>query len=1009
MSDNRKTGTHRRKAVDSDADAMQDEGREQMAFSFDPDPEGDAAPDASQQAIPAAAASLSDDARPTDSSCASNAESQAAPQFEPQAESLATSDELSSASRSDVLAGLGPIDTVPPTSLDAQEPVNAAALSGVAMLAILRDWADRGWLRELDRAFAAFLAEQVPGVPALLLLGAALASHQLGRGHVCVTLADTLADPRFALSLPPDERGAWSTSDAPTETHRVVTPDVLLDGIDVAQWRAALTVPGLVMFSGTDGTDGIDVHDAADKRHASNETAPLVLVVGGDGGAHGDGDVRLYLRRYWRYEQQVRSAILQRVAAPADGMARGDNPLLRGLLACLFPPSNRLPEGAADWQKLACALMTRRRFGIVTGGPGTGKTTTVVRLLALLQCLAISDGAPALVPDASQPTVSTPLHGDRTSAAISGGRTLRIRLAAPTGKAAARLNDAIARAVRSLPLAALAALLPSTPTQTSTRTGTSAGDDAPPFRAGVDARVERLQDAIPTEVTTLHRLLGSRPDSRRFRHDADTPLALDVLVIDEASMVDLEMMAAVLAALPPTAHLILLGDKDQLASVEAGAVLGELCARAQQGHYTPTTCEWIAAATGASIDVALRDPSGTALDQSIAMLRHSHRFTAESGIGRLAQAVNDGDAAALRRIRAMPFQDLAYVSLAAESSTQADAHTFRRLVIDGTTEGGTTASAPPSTSNAVAASSERPSAPSGPYGYAHYLRVLRDTAPAGVLNAQGTQAAGDAAATAVSPSKDGRAAHAHDTVTTDDAHRMQQALLRTTYDDWARAVLDAYSEFQMLCALRHGAWGVDGLNERIATTLHEAGLIALPSMRQVRAPTPWYVGRPVLVTRNDYGLGLMNGDVGITLIGPPQERIAGATSPSQRHLISGDDSIAADRQSAAAERGGEALSRLRVAFLASDGSREVKWVLPSRLQAVETVFAMTVHKSQGSEFNHAALILPPRMNPILTRELVYTGMTRARRWLTLASAARDDHVLMQSIARRVLRASGLMR
>jgi exodeoxyribonuclease V alpha subunit len=158
---------------------------------------------------------------------------------------------------------------------------------------------------------------------------------------------------------------------------------------------------------------------------------------------------------------------------------------------------------------------------------------------------------------------------------------------------------------------------------------------------------------------------------------------------------------------------------------------------------------------------------------------------------------------------------------------------------------------------------------------------------------------------------------------------------------------------------------VEGLNPRIAGWLREAGLIG--------ADEGWHEGRPVLVTRNDYGLGLMNGDMGITLALP----LAG---------------------------GG---SQLRVAFPSGDGRNGIKWVLPSRLQAVETVFALTVHKSQGSEFTHAALALPDSLNPILTRELVYTGITRARSGFTLVDAS-GSRVLEQAVARRVLRLSGLL-
>ncbi|MEH3085788.1 MAG: exodeoxyribonuclease V subunit alpha [Xylophilus ampelinus] len=680
------------------------------------------------------------------------------------------------------------------------------------MLDLLAQWTARGWLRELDRIFADFLAREVPDAPPLAILGAALASHQLGRGHVCLDLRATLEDGNFALSLPPE-------GDAPGE--RPPLPAEVLAGVGLRDWQAAFAHPRLAS--------------------AGPGETPLVLAGG-----------RLYLRRYWQYEHEVRAAIGERLARGADLRGALPSDAMRELLDGLFPPADGAPAAEADWQKMACALAAGNAFSIVTGGPGTGKTTTVVKLLALLQGLGLRAGG--------------------------AGRGLRIRLAAPTGKAAARLNESIAGAVRRLPLGGL------------------------PDGEAIRAR-------IPTEVVTLHRLLGSRPDSRRFRHHAGHALPVDVLVVDEASMVDLEMMASVLAALPAQARLVLLGDKDQLASVEAGAVLGELCRRAQAGHYLPGTGEWLRAVSGGALPPALLDAAGTPLDQAVAMLRRSYRFTAASGIGRLAEAVNAGDAEALRALWSHGYGDLARLSVAED-----DPRALRDWAVEGAA--------------ARFASPPADGGPAPPVGYRHYLTVLRDGQP---------PAGAPAAA----------------------------------FDAWAHAVLAAHARFQVLCALRRGAWGVEGLNQRIAELLHREGL--LPASRG------WYLGRPVLVTRNDYGLGLMNGDIGITLALPH----AGDAAPHEPRWT------------------------LRVAFPSGVGRGGIRWVLPSRLQAVESVFAMTVHKAQGSEFDHASLVLPEGLSPVLTRELVYTGITRARHWFSLAEAGRGRRVLEAAIARRVRRASGL--
>ncbi len=680
------------------------------------------------------------------------------------------------------------------------------------MLGVLDDWVERGWLRALDAAFARFLSREISDAGPLLVLAAALASHQLGRGHACLDLRATLDDPTFALSLPPDEPPEWA------DERPACAPADLLAGVSMGQWMAALDHPGLVS-SGAGNT-------------------PLVLV-----------GTRLYLRRYWQYEQDVRAGIERRLHASREQAALLDTDAVRAALDALFPRT-RANRRSADWQKLACALAARSAFSIITGGPGTGKTTTVVRLLALLQAIALTSGA----------------EGTRRT------RPLRIKLAAPTGKAAARLNESIASAVAGLPLDAFA-------------------DGA------------AVREAIPTAVSTLHRVLGTRPDSRRFRHDAANPLPVDVLVIDEASMVDLEMMAAVLDALPESARLVLLGDKDQLASVEAGAVLGELCERAARGYYTAETRDWLEAATGERIDESMLDLYGTALDQAIAMLRESHRFSANSGIGELALRINEGDAAGVARVLRANRTDIALLTCSATSDAS-----FSALVIDG--HGG---GEPASRSMATAVR----------HGYRHYLETMANREPA--------RGAGPEA-----------------------------------FAEWAMQVLKAHGAFQLLCAVRRGPWGVEGLNKRIARLLHEEGLID--------ARSEWYPGRPVLVTHNDYELGLMNGDIGIALAVP-----------------GGKD-------------GGRTL---RVAFPSADSPGGIKWVLPSRLQAVDTVFALTVHKSQGSEFKHAALVLPDTFSPILTRELVYTGVTRAREFLTLA-IPEGKAVLEQAVTAKVKRASGLL-
>lgn len=487
-----------------------------------------------------------------------------------------------------------------------------------------------------------------------------------------------------------------------------------------------------------------------------------------DGVLLGDGSVptplvldngALYLYRYWQYEQQVAKGLLDRAAAtPVDAQ------WLRTALDQLFGA----PTPDTDWQRVAAAVALTHKLAVISGGPGTGKTTTVVRMLALWLERAVLEN----------PTGRVPL----------------IRLAAPTGKAAARLAESIVKARDALPV----------------------GED--------------IRALIPDEASTLHRLLGSLPGTRRFRHHRDNPLHLDLLVVDEASMVDLPLMARLLDALPEHAQLLLIGDRDQLASVEAGGVLADISGRtepvysAAQAGLLATSCE---AQVEQSDQVA-------AIADSLALLRRSYRFHENSGIGHLARAVNNGDSRGCKAVLRRGYEDIA-------------AHTLNE------------ASYPALIDQAVAV-------------YRAYLQAISE-------------------------------------------------------EQTAEQVLKAFGRCQLLCALREGPHGVEGLNEAVEQALQRSGLIQQDGL--------WYSGRPVIITRNDPALGLYNGDIGIAL-------------PN------------ADGQ-------------LRVWFEQRDEP-----VLPSRLPSHQTVYAMTIHKSQGSEFDRVLMILPEKDNPVLTRELIYTGITRAK-------------------------------
>ncbi|WP_066458097.1 exodeoxyribonuclease V subunit alpha [Castellaniella caeni] len=526
---------------------------------------------------------------------------------------------------------------------------------------------------------------------------------------------------------------------------------------------------------------------------AADGTRPLVL----------EGR-RLYLLRYWRLETRLAGHIRARLAREylrADG--------LLPWLDVLFERSTEQP----DWQRVACALAGRSGFGIVTGGPGTGKTTTVVKLLALLQ-----------------------------QQACAAGRPLLIELAAPTGKAANRLETSIGRAIDDLPLA------------------------------------DALKAALPRRVKTLHRLLGTRRDSRHFRHDARHRLVADLIVVDEASMVDIDLMVALLDALPDACRLILVGDKDQLASVEAGAVMAELCRAADQAAYDAPTCDFIRAATGLALPPAAQP--GSALAQQTVKLRKNWRSKDAPGIAALAQAINRQDVPAVRQaFQAHPAQ--------LRRVAQAPGWITRELI-------------------------------DGEAGIARLLDEMRATRPAAQADAGGI-------------------------------------------DAWAHALLRRQGRQQLLTPLRQGPDGIEGLNERVIRQLRRQGLVGQENR---------FAGLPVLVTRNLYDLGLMNGDLGMLLDHPRKG--------------------------------------LRVAFADMDG---IRWIVPDQLETQsQAAYALSVHQSQGSEFARVLLHMPDRglsdqAGGLLSKELVYTAVTRASQQFVLLDGR--PGLFEQAVQVRTQRQSGL--
>ncbi|NNL41625.1 MAG: exodeoxyribonuclease V subunit alpha [Desulfobacterales bacterium] len=630
----------------------------------------------------------------------------------------------------------------------------------------------------MDIHFANFIGDLCKEDDPEIILGAALLSHATGQGDICVDLE----------SFSGKQMMEDQNDDIP----------VMLPKLD--QWFDKIRKSSVV------GKPG--------------EFYPLIL----------DKNNRLYLYRYWEYEHILAESINRRIK---QDVKKINASLLQDSLKRLFPKESepQHSKNHINWQKIASITAAIKNFCVISGGPGTGKTYTSAKILAIL-----------LEQEHSEP--------------------LRIFLCAPTGKAAAKLSESIKKTKQEL---------------------------------NCSDAVKRL---IPLETYTIHRMLQTIPGSPYFRYHSENLLPADVVLVDEASMVDLALMSKMISSIPMTARLILMGDRNQLASVESGSVFGDICDPNGMQMFSTEYSKTLEIITGQKLEPELEhkqenEPEnkpknkptnkptnkiaplitnftkGQGLPDCIVVLKKSLRFSETSNIGELTQAVNNGEWEEILPL--LKKKGTPQIKWQQPKDLKDTYNVIGKKIIQ---------------------------------GYSEYLKE----------------------------------------------------------NDPLKA-LEQFNNFKLLCALKLGPLGVYGLSRLAEEVLKKEKLI-LMDMSDVY---PWYRGRPVLITKNDYSLGLFNGDMGITMPDPKQ--------------------------------GGK---NLYVFFPEASGG--VKRYPTHKINEHETAYAITVHKSQGSEFDHLCLVLPDKDYLVLTRELVYTGITRARKSLMILG---NEHVLKAAVSRSIDRTSGL--
>lgn len=562
---------------------------------------------------------------------------------------------------------------------------------------------------------------------------------------------------------------------------------------------------------------------------------------------------RLYIRRNFCYETQIANFVKKASGVKTEqNLSDDEKNTVKSLLDTLFERADDDPSrnAAFDMQKIAAAMAAVSHFCIITGGPGTGKTTTVAKLLLLLQKI--------------NPSKSN------------------ILLCAPTGKAAGRMTESIKF-------------------QFKDEKNPKAGSIAYSFSKVFSDKTERdeIKNRICKTAVTVDKLLGSIPHKAHKIRNADSKIDCDILIVDEVSMVDAANFAKLCEAIRDDTRVIMLGDKDQLASVEAGSVLNDLCSDLSESSRVldEEKLSLIAALTGYSVDkLKTADISDNAVQ-----LNFSHRFARFAGIGAIAKAVNEG-----YRVK----DDKRFEELLDAPFVQHKDH-VELIEIKDSPKWNERKSKQQSLCLNIAESFKL-----------YWEELLKLHGGAGSYTG--------------------------------------------ITEDEAKELFDKLNEFRVLCSNREGLYGVKDINEELEKiarkSLHEV------NVKAGTVESEWFIGKVILITRNNYALKISNGDVGFVAA---EKKADGTAGP------------------------------LKVWF----GDRESVFnVSPVFITEYDSGYAMTIHKSQGSEYTNVCMMLSAHLNPVMTKELVYTGITRAKEHVSIYS---DRNVFLEACRRRVSRESGL--